>query len=191
MGALISLLATGFAFILGGGFGTNIPASVFAGVTGLFINQALRLGSEERQRAIEFIRLFDEGDHSPKNDIKVFGEKIAEFGDITTDRAKDIYFSSEPCEAAFRAPLGRTLNFIEILGICVRNGDMNERIVQGFYIGLVCRAYSAAEPFLPALRNVDEDETHPVSQKSRPDLFVNAQWLYERWKPLYEVSDTA
>lgn len=69
------------------------------------------------------------------------------------------------------------LNYYEFIALGVDHGDLDEKIMEDAYSGIICGFYERAEPLVTALRGEDEK-----GDAKRPKVLHHLRSVYLRWK---------
>ena len=109
-------------------------------------------------------------------------------GTIDESKAISVYTSKDKMDKKYLRKMFFVYNFFEEMAIGIKNNQINEEIVKEYYIGMLFRVYSNTSAFLPVVRNFPNlVKNHPFGEVMRPEIFVNVDWLFERWLPAYEL----
>lgn len=157
---------------------------IFASVAAL-LAAAVKFQAEERDRAFKFLT---ENTNSKEliASLGFVGRVITKNEIFDESVAVAVYTSRDPRDKEFLAHVTNVYNFFEEMAIAIKNKQVNERIIKQFYAGPLCRFGDFTKVLLPIIRNHPEIiPEHPWGEKKRPDAFVYAEWLHERWTPYY------
>jgi hypothetical protein len=171
------------------GISTSINTVIAVGsatlvAAGVMLTAAVKLHSEERDRAYRFLT---ENQKSQEFLGAMFF--IARFralnGGITVEQAGELYTSGREDHGQALIKIAVACNFFEEMGIGVRSQQINEYIVREFYAGMLYRVGNFMAPVLPIIRNDPIIPEHPFGDVKKPEVCENMFWLYERWAPAY------
>ncbi|AZO22713.1 MAG: DUF4760 domain-containing protein [Mesorhizobium sp.] len=160
-------------------------ASIFTAGAAAVFAVAAKFQADERDRAFRFLT---ENVNSKElmTSMHFVGRIINSNNDIDALLARNICVSRDTNDVALISKITYVYNFFEEMAIAVANKQVNERILRDYYVGTICRFTESTVVFLPIMRNFPEIiEGHPWVKRQRPDMFVNAIWLYVRWRPYY------
>ncbi len=172
-------------FVAAGADTKLIVVSAFFVTASVIFTAAVKLHSEERDRAFRFLT----ENHNNKALLEamgVIGRVRARNPSVSRDQATKLYLSVDPDHRAFIAQLFSVCNFFEEMAIGVKNRQINENIVKDFYAGMLFRTGTFVEFLLPIIRNDPRVPNHPFGEAKRPEVFENMEWLYRRWAADYK-----
>jgi hypothetical protein len=160
-------------------------ASIFFVAAAAVFAAAAKFQADERDRAFRFLT---ENVNSKElmSSMGYVGRVLSKNPQITMEDACRIYLSSDSRDKDFLRHILIVYNFFEEMAIAINNNQVNELILRHYYIGSLCRFAEGTQIFLPIIRNFPVAIAgHPSGGRARPDIFVFAQWLFERWNPHY------
>jgi hypothetical protein len=177
-------------FLLTGMVIANQPADLVVGsgvlvTAGVFFTGAVKLHSEERDRAFRFLTE-NQNSRDLLDAMVLAGHLRTLNGIFTQEQAAELYLSRAPDSRGVIKKLATVANFFEEMAIGIRSLQINEYIVKEFYLGMLYRFGIFMEPFMPIIRNTPVIDGHPFGNVSRPEVYENMQWLFQRWRSEYE-----
>ncbi len=160
--------------------------SAIALLIGVLVTQAIVLYSGVRDRAFALLTA-NRDDKEWREASRDFGGFIIQCkGQLSADFCRTWW---QPADEEHKK-IGRAIrfiaNFFEEMAIGIKFGEMDEALLQEFYIGMFVRFYDYCKPLWPIMRNDPPSEDCPYSDKAMPEVYCNLDYLYGRWKPKYE-----
>jgi hypothetical protein len=152
---------------------------------GVIFSAAVKLHSEERDRAFKFLSENQNNPELLKALLAVSQFRTANEG-IKPNKLRELYLDKSKEARKFMGKVSFICNFFEEMAIGVKYRQIHEGIVRDYYIGMLCRIGVFMEPFLPLMRNIPQIDDHPFGSSQRPEIFENMEWLYRRWTVDYE-----
>jgi len=197
--ALFTLLAAVFSSLELADVG--VPVSLFSAVAGFLFNSAVRLHSEARDRAFEFLK-----EHSESEELKAATFRIGAFdrehprlgeteaislvarmievpvsANSLQVASPDAEGQDVPVDSELFRSIVRVGNFFEIMEIAVRNGAVNEGIVRDYYRMTLHRYAEIARPIVEVIRNDPPKPNSPYGSVRRPRALIGVDKLLKRW----------
>ncbi|MBZ8134008.1 hypothetical protein [Afifella sp. IM 167] len=176
----------------------GVPISLFSAVAGFLFNSAVKLHSEARDRAFDFLKEHSENEklHAAFVRIGSFGRAHPALSETEAVRLTALMLAtpapaqpgegdSGPAgdavdEALFAAVL-RAGNFFEVMEIATRNGAVNEAIVRDYYREPLHRFGKIAGPIIDVFRNDPPKPNSPYGNVRRPRALIGVDRLLRRW----------
>jgi hypothetical protein len=173
-------ISSGVNWLIAVGSGSFVAA-------GVVLTAAVKLHSEERDRAYRFL-MENQKSQELLGALFFLARLRALNGILNVRQAREIYASPAPDYREVVLKVATACNFFEEMAIGVRARQTNEYILNQFYAGMLYRLGKFVEPLLPVIRNSPIVPGHPSGEVSKPEVYENMYWLYKRWGPAYEVA---
>ncbi|WP_128292679.1 DUF4760 domain-containing protein [Afifella aestuarii] len=174
----------------------GVPVSLFSAVAGFLFNSAVKLHSEARDRAFDFLK-----EHSENDKLHAALARVGEFGrmhvNVTEAEAIRLVRQMIETKASPNALAGseakgmideglllailRAGNFFEVMEIATRNGAVNEGIVRDYYREPLHRFHAIAAPIISVFRNSPPKPNSPYENVERPRALIGVDQLLGRW----------
>lgn len=154
-----------------------IIISAVAIVIGVLFNGAVKLHSEMRDRAFTLI-LTNRQDKAYMDAIVFVNEFFRNNTNLSADAIAAMYKSKEENDKNLCKNIRLVGNFYEDMAISIKYKEVNEPIIEEYFIGIFIRFYEKIEDFLPEMRRV-----WPPDTASRIEVFCELDELYRKWKP--------
>ncbi|WP_026380485.1 DUF4760 domain-containing protein [Afifella pfennigii] len=180
----------------------GVSISLFSAVAGFLFNSSVKLHSEARDRAFDFLK-----EHSENEKLDAAFRRVGNFGrhhkSIAEDRAieltKRMLAAAEAPQPARCCKLGaaptdaadidhellqsilRAGNFFEVMEIATRQGAVQETIVRDYYREAVHRYARIAGPIIDVFRNNPPKKASPYGEVRRPRALIGVDRLVARW----------
>lgn len=163
-------------------------ASFLAATGGWLFSNGVTLHTKLREKASDFLK-------SAQEDTKLLAallyiSKVANRPEnviaLQGSADREAFYISAEGEQFF-LQLRIAMNFFEELAIFIKRGAADEQLLRDFYIGMLCRLYDIYVPYASLLKNVPRITGHSFGTRQRPDLYVNVDWLHDRWSRRYSA----
>lgn len=161
-----------------------------ATIAGILFTAAAKFHSDARDRAFALVSAFrnDTELDSAFNNIGLLFRlnKIFDIDDLTK-----LYNSQGKNEIQLWKDIYIIGNFFEDMAVSIIHMEVNEDILEDFFGGVLIRFYlnMSANNFFTIMRNNPPIANSPFGNTRRPEIFININTLYYRWKKRYERSN--